>query len=71
MTHEELLSRIDERDLSFSHPDSVFSFDDWPNRALRSIVNLHSPEGKPTSQCRNCRSFYPCHTVKAIIKELQ
>ena len=64
MTHEELLSRIDEL-------DTVCSAVGRTAGALRSIVNLHSPEGKPTSQCRNCRSFYPCHTVKAIIKELQ
>jgi hypothetical protein len=39
--------------------------------ALLAVVNLHSPEGKPDQQCRNCKRFYPCHTIQAIIKELQ
>ena len=39
--------------------------------ALAAVVALHSPEGKPTSQCSNCKRFYPCHTIQAIIKELE
>jgi len=39
--------------------------------ALLAVVRLHSPEGKPTSQCSNCKRFYPCHTIQAIIKELE
>ena len=39
--------------------------------ALLAVVRLHSPEGKPTSQCRTCKRFYPCYTIQAIIKELE
>ena len=38
--------------------------------ALLAVVRLHSPEGKPTSQCSNCKRFFPCHTIQAITKEL-
>ena len=64
MTHEELLERINEIDTVCSAVGLIAG-------ALRGVVNLHSPEGKPTSQCMNCRTFYPCHTIKAIEKELQ
>ena len=81
MTHDELLAKIDERNLSFSHPDSVFSFNDWPNKALRVIVELHKPfqfedgidEYKPV--CSHCQfgvvgDIYPCETIQAVEKAL-
>ena len=64
MTHEELLERINELDVVCSAVGETAG-------ALRAVVNLHSPDGKPESQCRNCKRFYPCHTIQAIIKELQ
>lgn len=78
MTHDELLAKIDERNLSFSHPDSVFSFNDWPNKALRAVVELHKPQeitlpnGDWGSNCAYCDiGFeYPCPTIEAIEKAL-
>ena len=63
MTHEEVLARVDELDVVCSAVGITAS-------ALRTVINLHSPEGKPDQQCRNCKRFYPCHTIQAIIKEL-
>ena len=76
MTNEELLAKIDERNLSYSHPDSVFSFNDWPNKALRAVVELHkaNPEPKDSpfkDHCRACGKAYPCRTIQAIEKALQ
>jgi len=64
VTHEELLVEIDSLNDSCSVVDKLAT-------SLRTVVNLHSPEGKPDQQCRNCKRFYPCHTIQAIIKELQ
>ena len=64
MTHEELVEALE-------HTAQDGMADEPILKALRSVVNLHSPEGKPDQQCRNCKRFYPCHTIQAIIKELQ
>lgn len=83
MTYEELLAKISELNKSFNHPDSVFSFNDIQNKALRAVVELHKPE--PTSNgepgCPECVKLirvddkamtyrYPCPTIQAIEKEL-
>lgn len=81
MTHEELLAKIDKRDLSNSHPDSVFSFNDWTTKALRAVVELHKPfqfgddvsGHKPV--CSHCQlgvvgDVYPCETIQIIEKGL-
>lgn len=75
MTYDELLAKIDERNLSFSHPDSVFSFNDWPNKALRVVVELHKPKPEPEDSpfkdhCGACGKAYPCKTIRAIEKAL-
>lgn len=78
MTHEELLALIKEKDLSFSHPDSVFTMNDKVNHALRAVVELHQPQditlpdgswGENCSVCDNGWT-YPCRTIQAIEKEL-
>jgi hypothetical protein len=38
--------------------------------AVRAVVELHSPEGKPDQQCKHCKKIYPCPTIQAIEKEL-
>lgn len=77
MTHDELLALIKEKDLSFSHPDSVFTMNDKVNKALRAVVELHKPDG---GLCNHCEEgfimgsipvVYPCPTIQAIEKELR
>lgn len=68
MTYDELLAKIDERNLSFSHPDSVFSFNDWTNKALRAVVELHKQIDD--NSCHYCAHWYPCETIQAIEKAL-
>ena len=78
MTHEELLALIKEKDLSFSHPDSMFTMNDKTNHALRAVVELHKPQ--PTTipsdlKCSACSGLdwcdYPCPTIQVIEKELR
>jgi len=85
MTHEELLAIIKEKDLSYSHPDSVFTMNDRANKALRAVVELHKPFNADTDKpsCSRCMdattengkyemmmSPYPCETIRTIEKEL-
>lgn len=78
MTHEELLALIKEKDLSYSHPDSVFTMNDKTNHALRAVVELHKPLQGLVNEpftCQACRftignPVYPCPTIQAIEKEL-
>lgn len=76
MTHEELIAIIKEKDLSYSHPDSVFIIDDKANKALRAVVELHKPfdfeieDGTFEKVCK-CQwgvigDRYPCPTIRAI-----
>lgn len=75
MTHEELLAIIKEKDLSYSHPDSVFTMNDRANKALRAVVELHYPEiipGCGSDTCFHCEKDgerYPCETIRFIEKE--
>lgn len=77
MTHEELLALIKEKDLSYSHPDSVFTMNDKANHALRAVVELHKPDGGLCSHCEegfimgSIPVVYPCPTIRAIEKELR
>ena len=73
MTYEELLAKITKHIVKCDCGSPVDCYEDTntPWEALLTVVNLHSPEGKPDQQCRNCKRFYPCHTIQAIIKELQ
>ena len=75
MTHEELLQKVNATGFMYNDIKHKWqlNFEDVKkgNSALLAIINLHSPEGKPDQQCRNCKRFYPCHTIQAIIKELQ
>ena len=73
MTHDDLLAKITKLDKSFSHPDSVFSFNDKQNKALRAVVELHKPvdcealDGSQGTMCINCcDGFYPCLTIQTI-----
>ena len=69
--YEELLAKIAELDKSFSHPDSVFSFDDKQNKVLRAVVELHKPlKVNDILLCDNEPLIYPCPTIQAIEKEL-
>ena len=68
MTHEELLTRID---------DQEFAYDNL-GRALIAVVELHKPNGwyEDTKydgfECVHCdNGSYPCPTIQAIEKELK
>lgn len=71
MTHEELLTRID---------DQEFAYDNL-GRALIAVVELHKPLTPrkhmcdcnycPPFDCEKCESFYPCSTIQVIEKELR
>ena len=70
MTHDELLTLIDERNGAHT-----LEYDNAPWFAIRAVVELH----KPTSynDCSHCHGLqdmgesYPCSTIQAIEKELQ
>jgi hypothetical protein len=69
--YEKLLAKIAELDKSFSHPDSVFSFDDKQNKALRAVVELHQQINGREANCVACfMNTYDCPTIQAIEKEL-
>ena len=71
MTHDELLTRLD--DYGFGVP---------PLNALRAVVELHRPllvkdyeNDNDWYECQECSgngfsALYPCETIKAIEKEL-
>lgn len=67
MTHEELLAKINKR-IDYWN---IAEIDDQIALALRAVVELHSPEGQPTQQCRCCKKMYPCPTIIEIKKELK
>lgn len=64
MTYEELLAKIDAIDEPCLSNHNLTSI-------LRAVVELHSPEGQPTQQCRCCKKIYPCPTIHAIEQELK
>lgn len=69
MTHDELLTKIDD----------YFDTDNFHlhKNAIRAVVELHKPITTPNnfSYCPECqyghaRGAYPCPTIQAIEKEL-
>lgn len=54
----------DNRNFSLKAVDEIAS-------ALIKIIELHSPEGNSTQQCKHCKRFYPCPTIEIANKELQ
>jgi len=80
MTYDELLALTKEKDRSFSHPDSVFSWNDKVNHALYAVVELHHPRDfeiapdiyKLVCVCQiGAIEMYPCSTIQTIMNELQ
>jgi hypothetical protein len=80
MTYEELIKLIDEDLATWAitnieePPIGVDSF--HLNVALRAVVELHKPyESYLGTACLECSEVleipYPCHTIQAIVKELQ
>ena len=75
MTHDELLSQIDDLAVHDSGYGAI-------SEALRAVVELHKPEqgvieswfkwlnGTKIIGCRLCEELYPCPTIQAIEKEL-
>ena len=65
MTHDELLARVDDEGEFL-----VQYFDSKPkvHSALRAVVELH--QQLDDNSCRDCVTWYPCDTIKAIEKEL-
>lgn len=68
---DKLLERINQARLVDDNRNFSMKATDDVSLALISVIELHSPEGKPDQQCRNCKRFYPCHTIQAIAKVLQ
>jgi len=60
MTYDELLAKI-AKEFSISKFDST----------LRSVAELHAPEGSPTQQCAHCHYEYPCPTIREIARGLK
>jgi len=83
LAHRELLETIKEKDLSYSHPDSVFTMNDRTNKALYAAVELHKPVEMQVFpdefkfRCIHCDPFglsdpdYPCETIRTIAEELE
>lgn len=71
MTHNELLAKIGNPvDEGYQYGDIVF------NKALRAVVELHSPFDGYCQRCTvnnwgELRQEYPCDEIQAIEKELQ
>ena len=70
MTHDELLSHIDDLAVHDSGYGAI-------SEALRAVVELHKaqeitlPNGEWGSNCIICDGWsYPCRTIQAIEKEL-
>ena len=63
MTHDELLKRLwEKRNAGCDNLDIHF--------ALSAVVEFHKPIGSH-DVCEGCETkFYPCPTIKAIVKEL-
>ena len=74
MTHEELLSRINEDErvahlYGYSGHQRLLKY----FNSLRAVVELHKPEldGLICKECTASESeWYPCPTIQAIEKEL-
>jgi hypothetical protein len=76
MTHNELLEEIDDRfsDTCDAHCESC-STKNFPIKALRAVVELHSPFDGYCQRCTvnnwgELRQEYPCDEIQAIEKEL-
>jgi hypothetical protein len=75
MTHDDLLIEINRRlDVAY------YNGDPQSMRALRAVVELHKPTSPKQigtgyvgdrDMCSQCKSYYPCQTIKVIEKELK
>ena len=67
MTHDELLAELDSQiESSKAVGCDCKSCDNA--KALRAVVELH--QQLDDNSCRDCVTWYPCDTIKAIEKEL-
>ena len=64
MTHDELLASI--IDYGQNGPIDYGQID--LSKALRAVVELH--QQLDDNSCRDCVTWYPCDTIKAIEREL-
>ena len=64
MTHDELVSRIDEMDNSCGVVHLAVE-------ALRGVINLHREVIWDYAHCGYCRVTYPCETITELIEGLR
>ena len=67
MTHDELLSHIDDLAVHDSGYGAI-------SEALRAVVELHTPiliDSDVPIWCTESCGSYPCNTIQAIEKELR
>jgi hypothetical protein len=64
MTHDDLLAKIFYIDPAWGLNEDFVE----KNRALRAVVELHSPS---EDNCQECETAYPCPTIQAIVNEFK
>ena len=67
MTHDELLVKVFALDPSWDLDKDFVE----KNKALRAVVELHSPSETDPVNCQECDTIYPCPTIEAIVNEFK